>query len=67
MCSVFAWCSAVSQVATRLVTFSLNVVIARHLTPKDYAVRSSSLHKSTVCCKLACAFVSGFRELAFSD
>jgi hypothetical protein len=33
-------CCAVSQVATRLVTFSMNLLVARQLTPEAYGVRS---------------------------
>ncbi len=29
---------AVSQVATRLVTFSMNLLVARHLSPEAYGV-----------------------------
>jgi hypothetical protein len=34
--------SAVSQVATRLITFSVNLIIARQLSPELYGVRCAS-------------------------
>jgi hypothetical protein len=34
-----AACAVVSQVATRLVTFSMNLLVARQLSPEAYGVR----------------------------